>query len=1193
MKKYLFILALSLLAQQILWAQSEPFWEEAPGPYGGLIGVTQTQTSVTYASHYKGGLYRSEDFGVHWEKFNVSKVDASSYQEDLRIGFSGTFYKIVSYLSGSSLTRKLYRSANEGASWVLVNDNMQVSALEEAPSGVLIGLGPWESLYRSADGGASWQFIYTPGFPVSYYSFGLSFMPNGIMMLWDGGVSSYFAVSADNGLSWTEGAAPGVFATPKLVSNGTVFAIPDFGEPDLYRSTDNGITWQTTSFSLSNNENLSSVIDLNNGRLLLSTSRRMFFSDNNGVDWTQMPASPEAGQEFALDFPMANGDIIGRRDGLYRSSDGGATWSMSSYGINQADTRQLALLTDSLQLAVSYSGLWRTDDAGENWTRLLIDTSDTNYYSHYPLAVLNADTFAVIMANKMWLSTDSGQSYGNITPNGGLSWRNIFKTSGKKLFGSGAGGVVRSDNLGGNWTTIIPNVAINTLVEHPSGDLFAYTTPLNVDYPKTLWRSTNEGITWIPVTTLTFSPDQRRALHADNNGKIYATGFHDNAMRLAISADKGATWEYKIIPDIYAFDDFIAVNDIGRIFLSAGNDVKIMTSADGGDSWYYLPEYSDHTSLLNGLELSPSGILYIVPSSATLYRSTASTEQGAYITGHVRRDADMECSTPDAQEPLKNWVVELEGEQNLYASTNADGRYTFFVDTGNYELHAVTPQTLWWSICDSVQTVQSDSLFQIDTVDFAAIALSECPLMTVDVAIPALHRCFDNEVYVQYCNQGSETADSAWVEVTLDPYLSLVNTAQPYYTSGNNVYHFLIGDVASGDCGNFSLSVHVDCDSAVLGQTHCVLAHAFPDTLCAVVQNWSGATIQGEVTCQDTVVQLRLRNTGYAPSHILSYIIIEDDVALFQGQQQYDTNQAITLNYPANGHTWRVESQQEPGHPFSNTAVAFSEGCGGFETLGFINQFEVNTFQPSYNQVCVENTGSYDPNDKQGFPTGYGDEHRIRPGQELEYMIRFQNTGTAPAYNIVIRDTLPVWLAPASVRPGAASHPYTWALSGQGVISFNFNNIQLPDSNTNLAASQGFVSFRVGQQTDVPLGTKIYNSAAIYFDFNEPVITNQTLHTVGIDYLTGTSAPPAPATGHEVLVSPNPVPESTVFRLKHGNFQQHRLLVTDALGRKMREAKLDGKEYVFQRRSLPPGTYFYRVEDASGRLTDSGTLLLR
>ncbi len=45
-------------------------------------------------------------------------------------------------------------------------------------------------------------------------------------------------------------------------------------------------------------------------------------------------------------------------------------------------------------------------------------------------------------------------------------------------------------------------------------------------------------------------------------------------------------------------------------------------------------------------------------------------------------------------------------------------------------------------------------------------------------------------------------------------------------------------------------------------------------------------------------------------------------------------------------------------------------------------------------------------------------------------------------------------------------------------------------------ASNGFLTFTVNQNTDLPNGTVINNEADIYFDFNAPVITNQTMHTV-------------------------------------------------------------------------------------------------
>jgi uncharacterized repeat protein (TIGR01451 family) len=499
------------------------------------------------------------------------------------------------------------------------------------------------------------------------------------------------------------------------------------------------------------------------------------------------------------------------------------------------------------------------------------------------------------------------------------------------------------------------------------------------------------------------------------------------------------------------------------------------------------------------------------------------------------------------------------------------------------------PQNLWWELCDSLQTVQMTPEQTIDSVDFVATAISECPLMTVDVAVPRLRRCFNNPIYVSYCNSGSEAADNAWVDVELDPYMSFVDSEQPHTPLGNNTYRFQLGNVDWGDCGQFSLTVHVDCDSTVLGQTHCISAHAFPDTLCNPVLNWSGATIEANATCQDSVVQLQLRNTTPVPSATLNYIIIEDDVVLFQGQRQYDGNEIFNLEYPANGHTWRVESQQEPGHPFSNVALAFLEGCGGFQTLGYVNQFSVNGWTPSVNQECVENTGSFDPNDKRGFPLGYGDAHRIRPGQALQYMIRFQNTGTDTAFTVQIRDTLSQWLDPGTIRPGASSHPYTWTLSGPGVLTFRFDHIMLPDSNTNLAGSQGFVSFWIDQRPEVPLETQILNSAAIYFDFNTPVMTNQTLHTVGIDYITSVKdfeKQNLPAIG----VQPNPAATETLLTLPTGT---ERLILMDIMGRPVRFINTRAGVVRLERGDMPAGMYGLRAENRKGNVVGVGKVVWR
>lgn len=141
-------------------------------------------------------------------------------------------------------------------------------------------------------------------------------------------------------------------------------------------------------------------------------------------------------------------------------------------------------------------------------------------------------------------------------------------------------------------------------------------------------------------------------------------------------------------------------------------------------------------------------------------------------------------------------------------------------------------------------------------------------------------------------------------------------------------------------------------------------------------------------------------------------------------------------------------------------------------------------------------TGSFDPNDKNVFPTGYGSEGYITAQQELKYTIRFQNTGNDTAFNIVIVDTLPVSLDKYSLRVLNASHPYWYEFKSGNVVAFHFNNILLPDSGSNEEGSHGAIKFSIQQIPGNPPGTIIDNSANIYFDFNTPITTNSIRNTV-------------------------------------------------------------------------------------------------
>ncbi|MEO1262586.1 MAG: T9SS type A sorting domain-containing protein [Bacteroidota bacterium] len=432
--------------------------------------------------------------------------------------------------------------------------------------------------------------------------------------------------------------------------------------------------------------------------------------------------------------------------------------------------------------------------------------------------------------------------------------------------------------------------------------------------------------------------------------------------------------------------------------------------------------------------------------------------------------------------------------------------WTRIDDGGNHLTHKQTitiednePPQVTIPPADTVAGCNFDST---GVVDFTVKADVPCPVMTVDFTNPILRRCFDNNYfYVNYCNEGSATAEDAYVEVSFDPDLSLVFSPMNYTDLGNNTYSFQLGNVAPDECGKFWIQTFLACDVEI-GETHCSEAHIFPDDPCFPANpQWSGASLEIRASCSDST-RFTVSNVGTAPlSFPAGYIVIEDAVMYRPDEIKFlAPGDSVDVILPANGSTWRIELEQEPFHPFPDALVAWVEGCGekmnGTIAKGLVSNRHLGDSELFQDNDCTQNQAPFDPNDKQGFPTGHGEDHLVRAENQIEYLIRFQNIGNDTAFNIVIIDTLDEKLDIASFRPGASSHLYDFEIFGEGVLKFHFKDIQLPDSTTNLLGSEGFVKYVISPEPAILPGEVIYNEAEIYFDFNDPIITNQTIHTI-------------------------------------------------------------------------------------------------
>ncbi|WP_027418070.1 T9SS type A sorting domain-containing protein [Crocinitomix catalasitica] len=219
---------------------------------------------------------------------------------------------------------------------------------------------------------------------------------------------------------------------------------------------------------------------------------------------------------------------------------------------------------------------------------------------------------------------------------------------------------------------------------------------------------------------------------------------------------------------------------------------------------------------------------------------------------------------------------------------------------------------------------------------------------------------------------------------------------------------------------------------------------------------------------------------------------------------------------------------------------------------------------------------AYDPNDKTPNPMGEGPEGGIPASTDwIEYTVRFQNTGTDYAEDVIIRDQLDDNLIWTSIQPLFSSHDMEFEFDPSGEVAFVFNDIMLLDSNTNELESHGFVKYRVRMKPDLAIGETIENTAYIYFDFNEAVITNTALNTIvepkglGID---------SDGNETELIVYPNPTSGIVNIRLSGEQPDGYSVSVINLMGQEVyKQNNVNGDMLSIETNSFEAGVYIISV----------------
>ena len=257
----------------------------------------------------------------------------------------------------------------------------------------------------------------------------------------------------------------------------------------VYRSNDAGKTW--TNIGLKDSRHIPRVlIDPRNPEVVLvaalghafapNSERGVYRTTDGGKNWTKVLYVDDRTGATDLVYAPSNPQIVyasmyqvqrqpwafssgGPGSGLYRSSDGGATWKklegnglpgglLGKIGVSVsgADPERVYALIEAEK-----GGLYRSDDGGDKWERVNDDERYRQrawYFSHVFADPKNADTVYVLNTG-MFRSTDGGKTFTLLpAPHGDHHGLWIDPTNPQRMINGDDGGATISIDGGKNWT---------------------------------------------------------------------------------------------------------------------------------------------------------------------------------------------------------------------------------------------------------------------------------------------------------------------------------------------------------------------------------------------------------------------------------------------------------------------------------------------------------------------------------------------------------------------------------------------------------------------------------------------------------------------------------------------------------------------------------------------------------------------
>ena len=338
--------------------------------------------TTAWAAFDFDGVYRTDDGGATWVLRTTGLPDVHGHFALAYLPEAGG----VLFTTGGS---QVYRSLDDGESWVLASDGLSESfrphhlAIDPSRPGTAwvagLDFSSDAGLYRTSDFGITWT---DPSDAANGNWISALFVDPATGDVYAQG-SEGLSRSQDAGATWMRiGNGLDANALESLLVRDTVVLAgvrhsERYGyAPGIFRSADAGTTWQITTAGLTDAPSSSAVTVPGRPEHLLAAteSRRAHLSADQGSSWSPPPGLEEAGILRTHVDPTEPDTVWAFTEdasaGLYRSRDGGETWTTSPS--LEGGTRDLAVdpFSDAVYAVGGAMLMSRSLDGGDTWTEL-------------------------------------------------------------------------------------------------------------------------------------------------------------------------------------------------------------------------------------------------------------------------------------------------------------------------------------------------------------------------------------------------------------------------------------------------------------------------------------------------------------------------------------------------------------------------------------------------------------------------------------------------------------------------------------------------------------------------------------------------------------------------------------------------------------------------------------------------------